>query len=353
MRTTALLAAAAIAAAPALGYHVERSTGANHASRKCIEIAAGGDHCLKFAERSNVVAAPAKQRLARSRGIEALPTSRASGGPSTARPTMVTSRRPGFHGTHTSRHGHSALPTSVAASSVTTEAAHVETTSSSEQPESTTSTTQSLLQTTSATTSSTQAALQTTTSSEQPGSSTTTTPPAVTTTTSTTTTITTTTTTTSTTSQPPVATPAPADPVEASALAIHNQLRARHDAPALTWSTELASAAQTWANACVFEHGGGAGLGAGENLAAGYGSVDAAVQAWYDEVADYDFNNPGFSSATGHFTQLVWVGTSQLGCAVTDCPGLGDYLVCEYLEAGNIVGGDGIYFRENVLPASA
>ena len=33
----------------------------------------------------------------------------------------------------------------------------------------------------------------------------------------------------------------------------------------------------------------------GENLAAGYPSASAAVDAWYGEISDYDFSNPGFS----------------------------------------------------------
>ena len=59
----------------------------------------------------------------------------------------------------------------------------------------------------------------------------------------------------------------------------------------------------------------------GENLAKGYGDWKSAITAWYDEVSDYDYSNPGFSSSTGHFTQLVWVGTTKLGCGVADCNG--------------------------------
>lgn len=71
----------------------------------------------------------------------------------------------------------------------------------------------------------------------------------------------------------------------------------------------------------------------------------------------YNFNNPGFSSATGHFTQVVWRGSSTLGCAVQVCnTGLGgtgwpqgSIVVCRYSAAGNVLG----YFQSNVLPVSS
>jgi len=133
-------------------------------------------------------------------------------------------------------------------------------------------------------------------------------------------------------------------------LDTHNRYRAQHCAPPLTWSPKLAAAAQLWANTlkakgCAFEHSGGP---TGENLAAGTtGALDAkaTVAMWYDEIKGYSFKQPGFSMQTGHFTQVVWRGTTQIGCGMSQCKGL-DVWVCEYDPPGNWEG----QYREQVLP---
>lgn len=132
-------------------------------------------------------------------------------------------------------------------------------------------------------------------------------------------------------------------------LVAHNKIRARYHAPQLVWDDELAHYAENYASRCQFKH---SGSHYGENLAAGYPSVSAAVQAWYAEVENYSYNHPGFSYKTGHFTQLIWKGSKKLGCGYVACNGNngtpGRYLVCEYNPPGNILGRK--YFSENVLP---
>ncbi|KAG0326891.1 hypothetical protein BGZ99_008800 [Dissophora globulifera] len=83
---------------------------------------------------------------------------------------------------------------------------------------------------------------------------------------------------------------------QSAVLQTHNELRALHGAPPLTWNAKAAAFGANWINACKFQHSGGP---YGENLAAGYEGFDAAIQAWYDEGKLYDYNNPGFSGATG------------------------------------------------------
>ncbi|KAG7451816.1 PR-1-like protein [Guyanagaster necrorhizus] len=128
-----------------------------------------------------------------------------------------------------------------------------------------------------------------------------------------------------------------------------NSYRSAHGASALTWDDTLASYALQHTQSCVFEHSGGL---YGENLAAGYASASASVAAWGDEGAEYSCSNPGFSSATGHFTQLVWKSTTKVGCGRVDCNGSngtpGWYLTCEYSPAGNIIGDNNQYFIDNV-----
>lgn len=91
--------------------------------------------------------------------------------------------------------------------------------------------------------------------------------------------------------------------------------------------------------------------GAGENLAAGSGGnwnnnqfAEMSTKMWYDEVKDYDYNKPGFSSQTGHFTQVVWKKSQKLGFGYAQVNGY-TVGVALYSPPGNYQG----QFKENVL----
>lgn len=157
--------------------------------------------------------------------------------------------------------------------------------------------------------------------------------------------------------QPPSVTSVPdttsytdANNLQTDILNSTNFYRYEHNATALTWNVSLASYAQSWASRCQWQHSGGP---YGENLAAGYPDVAAAVDGWGDERGKYNFQTPtGFSEATGHFTQLVWKGTTSTGCAAANCTGKGGmdgfFLVCEYYPPGNVVGENNAFFVQNV-----
>lgn len=148
----------------------------------------------------------------------------------------------------------------------------------------------------------------------------------------------------------------------------HNVHRANHSAPALTWSNDLAQYAANTANKCVFEHdmtqGGG---GYGQNLASwgGSGDIDnamvntaarAVTEQWYNgEFNSFqyygDANPTSNFGAWGHFTQVVWASTTEVGCATVKCPAgtvlslESWYTVCNYNPPGNFGG----RYAENVL----
>lgn len=124
----------------------------------------------------------------------------------------------------------------------------------------------------------------------------------------------------------------------------HNTDRAKHSAPSMKWNETLASYAKDYLSNqnCVFAHSGGP---YGENIAMGYSSPEDAISAWYKEGQQYSFGSGGFSEATGHFTQMIWKESTQLGCAQVDCGSKGTFFSCEYFPRGNVIS----QFVDNVL----
>ncbi|KAH9417082.1 hypothetical protein DERP_013197 [Dermatophagoides pteronyssinus] len=95
----------------------------------------------------------------------------------------------------------------------------------------------------------------------------------------------------------------------------------------------------------------------GENLYMIYGSLSncqIVTKAWYDEFQDfnYDFQNPQYTSNTGHATQVIWAGTQEIGCSQRKFYDQSNrphqYTVCMYNPPGNMIGD----FKNNVLPPS-
>ncbi|WP_424186800.1 CAP family protein [Actinokineospora sp. G85] len=146
---------------------------------------------------------------------------------------------------------------------------------------------------------------------------------------------------------------APTPEFKQEALTAHNQARAQYGAEPLTWNDSLYADTLAWARSCKFEHSDNGGR-YGENLAAQAPALSAtdAVNMWVSEAKDYDYANPAFSTATGHFTQVVWKATTQVAVAAADCPAgtvLSEpsvFVVARYTPPGNVTD----QFAENVGP---
>jgi pathogenesis-related protein 1 len=140
-------------------------------------------------------------------------------------------------------------------------------------------------------------------------------------------------------------------------LAVHNRERAAVGSPELKWSDSLAADAMNWAEHLVTLNQGkpldersdlvhATRTGQGENLAqrAVWGSgptsppsTESLLQGWVNEK----------SYMGGHYTQMVWKTTKEVGCGTASASGTAAggsmtgqtvYLVCRYSPAGNIAG---------------
>jgi uncharacterized protein YkwD len=112
--------------------------------------------------------------------------------------------------------------------------------------------------------------------------------------------------------------------------------------PPVTWSDELAGTAQAWAEhlrdtlKCGLAH---SDTRDGENLAAGK-DMDAehAVRMWAGEIDRYNYSPIyEFEPRSGHYSQLVWRKTTNIGCGRASC-GRNAVVVCRYSPAGNHIG---------------
>jgi uncharacterized protein YkwD len=131
-----------------------------------------------------------------------------------------------------------------------------------------------------------------------------------------------------------------------------------HGVPDLIWDDTLQRTAQSYANYLAstnrFEHSKD-NLDLGENLAGD--STDDKLEAltdgiahWYHEITHYNFDNPSRSVIgikAGHFTQLVWKSTTNLGVGMAWNPKRRWWvIVANYSPAGNFKG----EYPANVFP---
>ncbi|CAH1785821.1 unnamed protein product [Owenia fusiformis] len=142
-------------------------------------------------------------------------------------------------------------------------------------------------------------------------------------------------------------------------LTAHNLYRKKHHSPSMKLNDDLCKHAQKYADYLgkqnKFEHSSDAfkGQPVGENLAMKwssgneeYSGIDATDQ-WYSEISKYDFKTTQRPpQGTGHFTQVVWRSSVELGVGRARTKDGKWIAVANYAPAGNYIG----QFAENVLP---
>ncbi|XP_070532834.1 cysteine-rich secretory protein 1-like [Ptychodera flava] len=123
----------------------------------------------------------------------------------------------------------------------------------------------------------------------------------------------------------------------------HNEIRRNvfpeaSDMMKMVWDEELALLAQNWSERCIFRHP--TNIDYGQNLAT-HNDVMNAIKAWHSEHRDYNYENNtchNYAKVCGHYKQLAWASSSQVGCGIYKC-GDRDYITtCNYLPPGNYPG---------------
>lgn len=146
------------------------------------------------------------------------------------------------------------------------------------------------------------------------------------------------------------------EPAELAGITLaHNEARAAvataTPLPSLTWSSSLAATAAAWIAQCqdqdqpigLIDHNDDRSVGhpyyVGENIfgSGGPASAQQAVSLWVAEKSNYNYEANTCNGVCGHYTQVVWRETLEVGCAVGNCPGLtfGNSIVCDYGPGGN------------------
>ena len=162
--------------------------------------------------------------------------------------------------------------------------------------------------------------------------------------------------------------PAPADRGEMllrqTVLASHNMARAQFGVRAMAWSDQLAADAlgyaRTMASTGIYGHDQTPGRRktSGENLWRGQRGVfsyDVMVGGMIGEARYFrpgvfpDNSRTGEWHDVGHYTQIVWPATTQVGCALASSATT-DYFVCRYAPAGNK---DGVLLANGRDPLAA
>ncbi|XP_075240455.1 uncharacterized protein LOC142335936 isoform X2 [Convolutriloba macropyga] len=144
--------------------------------------------------------------------------------------------------------------------------------------------------------------------------------------------------------------------LESGVLAVHSEHRENAGLYSQVWYSELAKDAQDHTDAltsgsCALVHSSASvrRFKQGENLYLVGGDDhsetdlgEKASKAWYSEIKDYKYPDDPTDkwdkcvdwTKVGHFTQMMWYSSVQIGCGSGTCNGK-TIVTCHYLGAGN------------------
>ena len=137
------------------------------------------------------------------------------------------------------------------------------------------------------------------------------------------------------------------------ALQAHNNYRKIHHVGPLKLNRELCKIAQNYSNHLAnvgrLQHSDNCyhNDAMGENLYFCFGkdpTGTSVTTSWYSEIKQYDYSGD-WSNGTGHFTQVVWKETTEVGFGKTKAQSGKIFVVANYYPAGNVLG----FFKYNVL----
>ena len=137
------------------------------------------------------------------------------------------------------------------------------------------------------------------------------------------------------------------------ALQAHNNYRKKHHAEPLKLNKELCKIAQNYANYLAnigrLQHSDNTyhNKSMGENIYSCSGKEatgTSVTNSWYSEIKNYNYSGD-YSDGTGHFTQVVWKDTKEVGFGKSKGQNGKIFVVANYYPAGNVIG----YFKPNVL----
>ncbi len=153
-------------------------------------------------------------------------------------------------------------------------------------------------------------------------------------------------------------------PSKEDVINTHNDFRNKHKLPPLTWSYELTKYAQQWVNHlaqtknCTMTHRPDDETSPfqqinGENLywssALEYEdgtrkveniTAKEIIETWASEedFYNYETNTCMDDADCGHYTQIVWHETKEVGCAIAVCEDKSQVWACNYSPRGNYLG---------------